>query len=278
MTQFQIGEPCLLIDGKGRHYLLKLDPTRQFQYHRGVLDHSDIIGQEDGCWVEASSGGRLLALRPRLADFILRMKRGAQVIYPKDIGPILVYADIAPGMTVLEAGTGSGALAMALSRAVGEDGRVISVERRQDHADHGRKAIERYFGEIPANLDLRVGEVEEVVAEVRPERIVLDLPEPWHAARVAAEHQPSGGILCGYLPTVPQVQTLVETLRETEAFAEIEVREFLFRDWNVSGRSVRPEHSMVGHTGFLVFARRVMLREPEVGSQKSEAKPGDAGP
>lgn len=257
MSSFQAGEPCLLIDGKGRHYLLKLDPARQFQYHRGVLAHSDIIGREDGSWVEASSGGKLLALRPRLADFILRMKRGAQVVYPKDIGPILVYADIAPGMTVLEAGTGSGALTMALSRAVGKEGKVISVERRQDHADHGRKAIERYFGEIPANLDLRVGEVEDVVAEIRPERLILDLPEPWHAARMAAEHQPPGGVLCGYLPTVPQVQTLVETLRESGAFAEIEVREFLFRDWNVSGRSVRPEHSMVGHTGFLVFARRV---------------------
>lgn len=257
MSSFQAGEPCLLIDGQGRHYLLKLDPTRQFQYHRGVLAHSDIIGREDGSWVEASSGGKLLALRPRLADFILRMKRGAQVVYPKDIGPILVYADIAPGMTVLEAGTGSGALTMALSRTVGKEGKVISVERRQDHADHGRKAIERYFGEIPANLDLRVGEVEDVVAEIRPERLILDLPEPWHAARMAAEHQPPGGVLCGYLPTVPQVQTLVETLRESGAFAEIEVREFLFRDWNVSGRSVRPEHSMVGHTGFLVFARRV---------------------
>lgn len=261
MSVFEAGEPCLLVDRKGRHYLLKLDPGRQFQYHRGVLDHSDIIGREDGTWVEASSGGRLLALRPRLADFILRMKRGAQVVYPKDIGPILVYADVAPGMTVLEAGTGSGALTMALSRAVGEQGRVVSVERRQDHADHGRKAIERYFGEVPANLDLRVGEVEEVVAEIRPERLILDLPEPWHAARLAAEHQPSGAVLCGYLPTVPQVQTLVETLRETGAFAEIEVREFLFRDWNVSGRSVRPEHSMVGHTGFLIFARRVTRLE-----------------
>lgn len=257
MKPFQSGEPCLLIDGKGRHYLLKLDPTRQFQYHRGVLSHGDIIGLEEGSWLESSSGGRLLALRPRLADFILRMRRGPQVVYPKDIGPILVYADIAPGMTVLEAGTGSGALTMALSRAVGSEGRVVSVERRQDHADHGRKAIERYFGQVPANLDLRVGEVEEVMDEVCPERIVLDLPEPWHAVAKAAECQPGGGVICGYLPTVPQVQTLVEALGDSGAFAEIEVREFLFRDWNVSGRSVRPSHSMVGHTGFLVFARRV---------------------
>jgi len=257
VSALEAGEPCLLIDGKGRQFLLKLDPDRQFQYHQGSLAHSEIIGLDDGSWVEASSGGRLLAIRPRLADYILRMRRGAQVVYPKDIGPILVYADIAPGMTVLEAGTGSGALTMALTRAVGPGGRVVSVERRQDHADHARKVIERYFGEIPTTLDLRVGEVEDVVAAVRPERIVLDLPEPWHVVAAAAEYQPGGGVLCGYLPTVPQVQTLVEALRESGAFAEIGVSEFLFREWNVSGRSVRPEHSMVGHTGFLTFARRV---------------------
>lgn len=263
MTVLQAGDPCLLIDGKGRQFLLKLDPDRQFQYHRGVLAHTAIIGLEDGSWVEASSGGRLLAIRPRLADYILRMRRGAQVVYPKDIGPILVYADIAPGMTVLEAGTGSGALTMALTRAVGPAGRVVSVERRQDHADHAAKMISRYFGEIPATLDLRVGEVEEVVAEVLPERIVLDLPEPWHIVETASVHQPTGGVLCCYLPTVPQVQTLVEALRSSHAYAQIEVSEVLLREWNVSGRSVRPEHSMVGHTGFLIFARRVATRPEE---------------
>ncbi|MFO7293305.1 MAG: tRNA (adenine-N1)-methyltransferase [Actinomycetes bacterium] len=269
MSVFQPGEPCLLVDGKGRHYLVKLDPERQFQYHRGVVDHSAIIGRDDGTWVEASSGDRLLALRPRLADYILRMRRGAQVVYPKDIGPILVYADIGPGKTVLEAGTGSGALTMALVRAVGEKGRVVSVERREDHARQGRRNIERYFGEIPPQLELRIGDVEPVVAEIAPERLILDLPEPWHAVEPAAEHQPPGGIFCGYLPTVPQVQTLVDALRATRAYAEIEVKEFLFRDWNVSGRSVRPEHTMVGHTGFLVFARR---------TERREARPSDPGP
>src|SRR5690606_180838 len=121
--------------------------------------------------------------------------------------------------------------------------------------------IERYFGEIPPQLELRIGDVEPVVAEIAPERLILDLPEPWHAVAPAAEHQPPGGIFCGYLPTVPQVQTLVDALRATRAYAEIEVKEFLFRDWNVSGRSVRPEHTMVGHTGFLVFARRTERRE-----------------
>jgi tRNA (adenine57-N1/adenine58-N1)-methyltransferase len=216
-----------------------------------------LIGREDGTWVESSTGSALLLLRPRLADFILKMKRSAQVVYPKDLGPILVYADIAPGMTVLEAGTGSGALALGLSRAVGPTGRVISVELRDDHAAHARKAVERWYGTVPDNLDLRVGDVAEEVADTRPERIVLDLPEPWKPLEAAAEHQPGGGVFCAYLPTVPQIQTLVEAARESRAFAEIEVKEFLVRDWNVSGRSVRPEHAMIGHTGFLVFMRKV---------------------
>lgn len=254
------GEPALLIDPKGRQFLLKLEPGRTFQFHNGSIPHDILIGAADGSWVEASGGTAMLLVRPRLSDYILRMKRGAQVIYPKDIGPILVYADIAPGMTVLEAGTGSGALTLALSRAVGPEGRVVSVERRDDHAAHARKTIERWYGEIPANLELRPGEAVDAVAEVTPERIVLDLPEPWHVIEQAARHQPTGGVLCAYLPTVPQVESTVSAATETGRFSEIEVKEFLFRDWKVEGRSVRPEHSMIGHTGFLVFMRRTEPR------------------
>ncbi len=257
---FAEGDPALLIDSKGRHFLLRLERGKVFQYHAGSIPHEELIGSADGSWVEAGGGSTMLLLRPRLADYILRMKRGAQVIYPKDIGPILVYSDIAPGMTVLEAGTGSGALTLALSRAVGPGGRVVSVELRDDHAAHARKTIERWYGEIPANLELVIGDVAEVVGEVSPERIVLDLPEPWHVIREAATHQPSGGVLCAYLPTVPQVESTVSAAVEAGRFSEIEVKEFLFRDWNVRGRSVRPEHSMIGHTGFLVFMRRTAPR------------------
>lgn len=252
------GESVLLIDGKGRKFLVRLDPSSTFQYHRGVIPHAEIIGRDEGSIVESSGGGRLRLLRPRLADYILKMRRGAQVVYPKDIGPILMWADVAPGMTVLEGGTGSGALAIALARAVGPEGRLVSVERREDHAAHGRKSIERWFGEVPAHVELSVGEVEERVADVAPDRIVLDLPEPWHAARVAAESQPAGGVFCAYLPTVPQLQTLVEAFDESGGFAEVEVFETLHRTWNIAGRSVRPDHEMVGHTGFVVVARRVI--------------------
>lgn len=255
---FREGDPALLIDSKGRKFLLKLEPGRTFQFHNGTVPHGELIGAEDGSWIQSSGNARLLLIRPRLADFILKMKRGAQVVYPKDLGPILVYADIAPGMTVLEAGSGSGALTMALARAVGPTGRIVTVEQRDDHAAHARKTMERWFGEIPEYVEMRIGDVADEVAGLKPERIVLDLPEPWHTVTAAAKHQPTGGVLAAYLPTVPQVQTLVETAKGTGSFAEIEVKEFMFRDWNVEGRSVRPSHSMVGHTGFLIFMRRVV--------------------
>lgn len=254
---FAEGDPALLIDSKGRHFLLELESGRTFQFHNGSLDHDALIGAEDGSWFMSTGNARLLLLRPRLADFILKMKRGAQVVYPKDLGPILVYADIAAGMTVLEAGTGSGALTLGLSRAVGPTGRVVTVERRDDHAAHARKSLERWFGEVPDNVEMKIGDVTTEVAEVRPQRIVLDVPEPWHTLEAAATHQPDGGVVCAYLPTVPQVQQTIAEAEGLGRFAEIEVMEFLMREWNVSGRSVRPSHSMVGHTGFLIFMRKV---------------------
>jgi tRNA (adenine57-N1/adenine58-N1)-methyltransferase len=253
---FQEGEPALLIDTNGRQFLLKLEAGRTFQFHRGTLPHDSLIGSGDGTWFESSGGERMLLLRPRLADFILKMKRGAQVVYPKDLGPILVYGDIGPGMTILEAGTGSGALTIGLSRAVGPTGRVVTVDTREDHSEHARKALNRWYGEAPSNVELRIGDVSEHVEDTRPGRIVLDLPEPWHVLKAAAEYQPNGGVVTIYLPTVPQVQTTVDTARELNTFAEIEVKEFLFREWNVDGRSVRPQHSMIGHTGFLIFMRK----------------------
>lgn len=255
----EAGESVLLIDTKGRRYLIKLEMGGEFHTHRGKVPHSDIIGREEGVTLEA--GGRLTVLRPRLADFIVKMPRGAQVVYPKDIGPILIWADIGPGMTVLEAGSGSGALTLGLLRAVGDRGRVISVERRPDHQATAVKTVTRWLGGIPPNLEFKEGEVEEVMAEECPDRVVLDLPEPWHAARVALAHQPGGGVFCAYLPTVPQIQALVEVLEP--GYTEIEVFETLHRTWNVSGRSVRPDHRMIGHTGFVVVARKLTLASGE---------------
>jgi tRNA (adenine57-N1/adenine58-N1)-methyltransferase len=189
------------------------------------------------------------------------MPRGPQVVYPKDIGPILHWGDIAPGHTVVEAGTGSGALTMALVRAVGPTGRVISVERREDHAEHARRVIRRFFGEWPATLELRSGEVEEAIEGVAPDRLVLDLPEPWHSVPPAATGLADDGVLTAYLPTIPQVQRLRDALRRSGRFAPPTTFEVLHREWAADGRSVRPSHQMVGHTGFITVALRTTGEE-----------------
>lgn len=259
MAVFAAGDPCMLYDSKGRQYLIELKPGTDFHYHRGVLAHDAIIGSEDGAALESSLGARLVALRPRLADYVLKMSRGAAVVYPKDAGAIVVWADIAPGMTVLEAGTGSGALTMVLARAVGPSGRIVSIERREDHARKARKLITGFLGEIPAQIELGEGEVEDAIEAVRPDRIVLDVPEPWHSVPAAAEHLAPGAIFCCYLPTVPQVQTVRDAIKGEAAFFEAATFEVLHREWAVEGRSVRPSHRMIGHTGFITTARKIVV-------------------
>ena len=251
------GDPVLLFDEKHRKYLLHLRADGVFSYHNGTLAHAALIGAHDGVTVYSSKDAPLIVIRPRLADYILKMKRGAQIVYPKEIGAILMFADIFPGLTVLEAGTGSGALAMALTRAVGPSGQVVSCELREDHAKHGHKTVSRGLGGIPEWLELRIGDVAEEIANVRPDRLVLDIPEPWSIIPEAATHLRPGGIGCFYVPTVPQIQEIHRALDESEVFIDVETFELLLRTWNVKGRSVRPEHSMIGHTGFITIARRI---------------------
>jgi tRNA (adenine57-N1/adenine58-N1)-methyltransferase len=197
------------------------------------------------------------AFRPRMADFVLKMPRGAQVVYPKDVGPILVEGDIHPGARVLEAGTGSGALTMALCRAVGREGRVVSYDLRDEFHANAARNIEAYLGKLPDWLDLRVGDVREVARTGETyDRTVLDLPEPWLALEAIAEVLPPGGVLCAYLPTTVQIQRLVLAL-EPARYQHLETFETLHRSWHVAERSVRPDHRMVGHTGFITVARRV---------------------
>lgn len=266
MKALHAGELCLMLDAKDRRYLLELKEGGRFSSHHGVIPHEDLIGLDDGSTVQAPNGSSFTVLRPRMTDYVLKMRRGPQVVYPKDMGPIIVHGDIGPGMTVVEAGTGSGALTIALLRAVGPTGRVVSVDRRDDHARHGREAIARWSGGIPDGLDLRVADVEDVVAEVNPERLVLDLPEPWHALRVGADALPGGAVVVAYVPTTIQLQETVLAMRETGAYTDIDAFETMERSWHVGTRSVRPAHQMVGHTGFLIVARKI---EPVSAEQRA---------
>lgn len=253
---FVQGELCLLSDVKERQFLLTLDGGATFQFDKGVVAHSDIIGAPEGSTLRSSTGSALVAMRPRLADHVLRMKRGAAVMYPKDTGALLTWADIAPGCVVVEAGTGSGALTIALSRAVGPDGRVISVECREDHHKHAKKLIRSFAGSVPDNVDLVVGDVNDVLAASTPDRIVLDLPEPWHVVPIAADVLVGGGGFACYVPNIPQVQRVRQALWESKVFTGTETFEMLMRTWAIDDRSVRPDHRMVGHTGFLTVSRK----------------------
>lgn len=255
----QAGERVLLIDPRDRRYLITLGTGKQFHSHLGILEHDALIGSPEGSTVRTTGGSKMLVLRPTLADFTLKMKRGAQVVYPKDVGLILVYADIFEGAVVLEAGTGSGSLTLALARAVGGSGRVISYEMRDDHHERAVENIAAWYegrGGKPENIELRLGDVFEGVPETGIDRMVLDMPEPWRAIGPTTAALAAGGVLCCYLPTVPQIVQTVETLRRN-AFGFIDTFEGLVRTWNVDGPSVRPDHRMVAHTGFIITARKL---------------------
>ena len=246
----------MFVDQRGRTYLLKLQVGGTFHTHSGSVRHDDVLGHEEGARIETSSGMVLTVFRPRFADYALKMPRGAQVVYPKDLGPILVYADVFPGARVVEAGTGSGALTMALCRAVGAGGRVVSYELRSEHRDRAIANIEDLLGKLPPWLDLRDGDVVDVGATGESfDRAVLDLPEPWVPLEALEAVLVPGGVLASYLPTTVQVQQLVLALR-VRGWHHEETFETLHRSWHVSERSVRPDHRMVAHTGFITIARR----------------------
>jgi tRNA (adenine57-N1/adenine58-N1)-methyltransferase len=253
---FEPDDRALLIDDKGRRFLIRLAPAGIFHFHGGAVPHDLILGSGEGTVVHSNTGARLLCLRPGYAEFVLKMPRGAQVIYPKDIGAILVEADIGPGTRVLEAGTGSGALTLALCRATGPDGRVVSYEARDDFRERATANLEAFLGKLPAWLELRAGDVREVAmgGEVF-DRVILDLPEPWGVLDEVGGVLRAGGVLCTFLPTTNQVQQ-ASLAMESAGYHEARTLEVLHRTWHVTERSVRPDHRMVAHTGFITVARK----------------------
>jgi tRNA (adenine57-N1/adenine58-N1)-methyltransferase catalytic subunit len=246
------GELVLLVDAKRRRYLVTLTAEGEFHSHAGVLPHAALIGQEEGVTVRSSGGSRLLAIRPTLADFILKMPRGAQVIYPKDLGPILMLADVFPGARVLESGVGSGALSMTLLRA-GAD--VTGYELRDDFARRAQRNVATFLGdEVSSRYRVEVRDVYDGIEVTDLDRVVLDLPEPWRVVPHAEKALRPGGILVAYTPSIVQVSQLRQVL-DGSGFRQAETLEVLNRTWHVEGASVRPDHRMVAHTGFLTHAR-----------------------
>jgi tRNA (adenine57-N1/adenine58-N1)-methyltransferase len=250
--RFRAAERVLLVDAKQRRYLVLLAEGGEFHSHAGVTRHDDVIGREEGVVVRSSSGARYTAMRPTLADFVIKMPRGAQVIYPKDLGPLLMLADIHRGVRVLESGVGSGALSMALLR-VGAS--VVGYELREDFAARAQDNVCSFLGPQP-DYRVEVRDVYEGIDETGLDRVLLDLPEPWRVVKYAETALHAGGILGAYVPTIGQVVQLRDAL-DHSAFAMVETVEVLQRSWHVEGQSVRPDHRMVAHTGFLTAARRL---------------------
>jgi tRNA (adenine57-N1/adenine58-N1)-methyltransferase catalytic subunit len=255
---FGAGDRVLLVDNRKRRHLIMLAAGGEFHTHAGIVRHDDLIGKPEGLTVRTTRGARLTAVRPTLAEYVLEMPRGAQVIYPKDIGPILILADVFPGARILESGVGSGALTTALLRAVGPTGTVTGYEIREDFARRAIRNVNAFLGDdVP--LDVQVRDVYEGIDARDVDRVILDLPEPWRVVKHAMEAMRPGGILCAYLPTILQVGRLREEIA-VAPFGMVETLEVLQRGWHVEGQSIRPDHRMVAHTGFLTVAR---LLSPE---------------
>lgn len=255
---FQAGDRAQFTDAKGRRYTTVLVPGGDFHTHRGAIPHDEVIGLPDGSVVKSANGEPFLVLRPLLVDYVMSMPRGAQVIYPKDSAQIIHEGDIFPGARVLEAGAGSGALTLSLLRAVGPQGRVVSYELRDDHAEHARRNVETFLGAPPDNWQLVMGDVADCdLPDGSIDRVVLDMLAPWDVLETVSRVLIPGGVLMIYVATVTQLSQVNEALREQQCWTEPRSWETMQRGWNVVGLAVRPQHAMRGHTAFLVCARRL---------------------
>lgn len=267
------GESVLLIDRKEREYLRTLRPGAKIHLRNGLIAADDLIGAPEGREIQNSGGEPYLVLRPTYASLIPNLPRRAQVIYPKDVGTILLWGDIAPGVCVIEIGTGPGALTMALLRAVGPSGRVISYEIRQDFADMARANVQQFFGEAP-NWTVKLADARDGIAERDVDRMVMDLAEPWSLLAAAHTALRPGAVLIAYVPTVLQVKQFVDQAR-TSGFGDVQVTETLLRQWHVRGLSIRPEHRMVAHTGFVITCRRLVGATVSRATEASDVPVGD---
>jgi tRNA (adenine57-N1/adenine58-N1)-methyltransferase catalytic subunit len=276
---FAVGDRVQLTDPKGRMHTITLVAGKEFHTHKGSMLHDALIGQPEGSVITTTGGVPYLALRPLLADYVLSMPRGAAVVYPKDAGQVVHMADIFPGARVVEAGVGSGALTMSLLRAVGDEGLVSSYERRADFAEIARGNVESFFGGPHPAWRLTVGDLVESLQESDVDRVVLDMLAPWECLDAVSGALVPGGVVIAYVATATQLSRTAEALREHGTFTEPHAWESLVRGWHLEGLAVRPEHRMVGHTGFLVSSRRLAQgvapplrrRRPAKGAQAEDA-------
>ena len=255
--RFVAGDRVQLTDQKGKIYSITITPGKEWHTHKGWIIHDDLIGLPEGSVVSTSAGLKFTAFIPLLTDYVLSMPRGATIVYPKDAALIIGFADIFPGARVLEAGVGSGALTLSLLRAVGASGSVHSVERREEFAANATSNIENYFGGRPANWSLAIGSVQEQEFDHDFDRVILDMLAPWECVEMAAKVLRPGGVFMAYVATTTQLSATAEALKDDGHFTEPESFESMVRGWHHEGLAVRPQQRMIGHTGFLIFSRRM---------------------
>ncbi len=254
---FAPGDEALLLDSQGNTYLVRLTENGVLHHHLGVVRHADVIGHPEGVTIRSNRGRPFVAVRPRLLDHVFGMTRKSGIVYPKDAAQMIAWADVAPGQRVLESGVGSGALSLALLRAVGERGEVIGYELRADFIELALANVRAFTGVPAGNLLLRERDVYEAIVDVDLDRVVLDLPEPWRVLPHLPGRLRQGGWVCAYNPSILQSAQFVEALRAAGRYVQVETQEVLLRGWHVRGTAVRPEQQMVGHTGFVTVARLV---------------------
>ena len=269
---FKYGDRVQLTDAKGKLYSITLTKGSEWHTHKGMLKHDDLVGIPEGSIVATNQDLKFQAFRPLLAYYVLSMPRGATIVYPKDAAMILGVADIKPGIRVLEAGVGSGALSISLLRAIGEEGMLHSVEIREDFAEISEKNVSSYFGGKPANWNLTIGALQDQTFEADFDRVVLDMLSPWECLDVASKALVPGGVFMAYVATTTQLSKIAEAIKESGNFTEPESSETIVRGWHHEGLAVRPQHRMIGHTGFLIFARRMAPGVPVLQRRRRPSK------
>ncbi len=256
---FRAGELVILFDRRERSHLFTLDENGNFESHIGTLDHSKIIGSPEGSWFKTTTGHWMIAFRPTRSEYSLNMPRIATVNYPKDIGAILTYANVFNGAQVLEAGTGSGALTISISNLIGSKGHLYTYDIREDMSELAKRNVDLYSSQQD-NITFKVSDITNTIEETDIDTVILDLPEPWEAIPNVYECLKPGGILLTFLPTIIQVSDTVSSMKTHAEFTLIKTVELMEREWTVGGRSIRPSHRMVGHTGFITTARKCFSR------------------
>jgi tRNA (adenine57-N1/adenine58-N1)-methyltransferase len=269
---FQYGDRVQLTDAKGKLYSITLKKGAEWHTHKGMLKHDELVGIPEGSIVTTNQELKFQAFRPLLADYLLSMPRGATIIYPKDTTMILGVADIKPGARVLEAGVGSGALSISILRAIGESGFLHSIELREDFAEIARDNVTNYFKAQPKSWQITIGQLEDQKFDAEFDRVVLDMLTPWECLTVAANALVPGGVFMAYVATTTQLSRMAEAIKESANFTEPESLETMVRGWHHEGLAVRPQHRMIAHTGFLIFARRMAPGVPVLQRRRRPSK------